>query len=247
VVWVHGGGFVGGTKDELADYFRLLASRGLTVVAIRYTLAPEAEFPTPVRQTLAALRHLEAHADDLHVDAQNLLLAGDSAGSHIAAQTAMVCTDATAGIRLGLEAVPGIRLVGVILCCGVYDVRLLVPRSSAGKLFVDAALWSYSGNRRYRDDEAFLSAMSVPDHLSASFPPTFVTVGNVDPLQSQSQHLVEQLEQLGVEFEQLLYPADHTPPLSHEYQFDLELEDAGAALEAISTFAHRRAASGPEG
>jgi acetyl esterase len=239
VVWVHGGGFVGGTKDELADYFRLLASRGFTVVAIRYTLAPEATFPTPVRQTLAALRHLAAHANNLRVDAQNIVLAGDSAGSHIAAQAAMVCTDATAAIRLGLEAVPAIRLAGVILCCGVYDVRRLVPDSSTGKLFVDAAMWSYSGSRRYRDDDAFLSAMSVPDHVSASFPPAFVTVGNVDPLRSQSEQLIRRLEEVGVHVERLLYPADHAPALSHEYQFDLELEDARAALDDIAAFVRR--------
>jgi acetyl esterase/lipase len=246
VVWVHGGGFVGGTKDELADYFRLLASRGFTVVALRYTRAPEAKFPTPVRQTLAALRHLAAHAADLQVDAQNLVLAGDSAGSHIAAQAAMACTDATAALRLGLEPVPAVRLVGAILCCGVYDVRRLLPDSSTGKLFVDAAMWSYSGRRRYRDDETFLATMSVPDQLSASFPPSFVTVGNADPLRSQSEHLIRRLDELGVDVERLLYPADHVPALSHEYQFNLELEDARAALDAIAAFVRRIAGSRPD-
>jgi acetyl esterase/lipase len=133
----------------------------------------------------------------------------------------------------------------VILCCGVYDVRRLVPESSTGKLFVDAAMWSYSGNRRYRDDGTFLAAMSVPDQLSASFPPAFVTVGNADPLRSQSQHLIERLEALGVAVERLLYPADHVPPLSHEYQFNVELEEARAALGAIVAFVRRRAGSGP--
>ncbi|MCC5952022.1 MAG: alpha/beta hydrolase [Acidimicrobiia bacterium] len=243
VVWVHGGGFVGGTKDELADYFRLLASHGFTVVAVRYTLAPEATFPTPVRQTLAALGYLERHAGDLGVDPQRIVLAGDSAGSHIAAQTAMVCTDPAAATRLGLDPVAGVRLAGVVLCCGVYDVRTLVAASNTVELFVDAAMWAYSGVRHYRDDETFLSAMSVPDHLSDSFPPAFVTVGNVDPLLAQSQRLVERFEELGVPVECLLYPPDHTPALSHEYQFDLELDDARAALEAIVRFIDRTTAA----
>jgi acetyl esterase len=40
VVWVHGGGFVGGTKDELAGYFKLLAGDGLALAAPRYSLTP---------------------------------------------------------------------------------------------------------------------------------------------------------------------------------------------------------------
>jgi acetyl esterase/lipase len=243
VVWVHGGGFVGGTKDELADYFRLLASRGCTVVAIQYTLAPEARFPTPVRQTLSALRHLAEHAVELQVDPQHLVLAGDSAGSHIAAQAAMVCTDPAAALRLGVDAVPAIRLAGVVLCCGMYDVRRLVPESRTGTLFVDAALWSYAGKRHFRENETFLAAMSVLDHVTASFPPAFVTVGNADPLRSQSEQLVLRLEDLGVEVEPLLYPAGHVPALPHEYQFDLDLGDARAALDAISAFVRRIAGS----
>lgn len=246
VVWVHGGGFVGGTKDELADYFRLLASHGCTVVAVSYTRAPEARFPTPVRQTLAVLRQLVSRADDLQVDTQRVFLAGDSAGSHIAAQAAMVCTDDATARRLDLEAVPGVRLAGVILCCGVYDVRSLDPTSSIGRLFVDAAMWSYSGARRYRDDEAFLSAMSVPDHLTASFPAAFVTVGNVDPLLAQSQHLVDRLEEVGAASDTLFFPPEHTPPLSHEYQFDLELEDARRALDAIAAFIRRTMVTSPQ-
>ena len=138
-------GSSGGTKDELAGYFRLVPSHGLTVVAIRYTLAPEATFSLPVCQTLAALRHLAEHADDLQADAQNLVMAGDSGGSHIVAQTAMVCSDSASVTRLGLQAVSEVRVVGVVLCCGVYDVRRLVPTSSTGRLFVDAAMWSLLG------------------------------------------------------------------------------------------------------
>jgi acetyl esterase/lipase len=33
VMWVHGGGFLGGSKEELSSYFKLLASHGYTVVA----------------------------------------------------------------------------------------------------------------------------------------------------------------------------------------------------------------------
>ena len=64
----------------------------------------------PVCQTLAALRLLAEHADDLQADAQNLVMAGDSGGSHIVAQPAMVCSDYPASVtRLSLQAVSSRR------------------------------------------------------------------------------------------------------------------------------------------
>jgi poly(3-hydroxybutyrate) depolymerase len=41
VMWVHGGGWVGGSKEELATYLQVIASAGFAVVAPRYSLAPE--------------------------------------------------------------------------------------------------------------------------------------------------------------------------------------------------------------
>src|SRR5262245_46006184 len=38
VVWIHGGGFVGGSKEELAYYLELIAAAGFTVVGVGYSL-----------------------------------------------------------------------------------------------------------------------------------------------------------------------------------------------------------------
>ena len=78
VVWVHGGGFVGGTKEELAGYFKLLASHGFAVVAPRYSLAPGRRYPVPLRQLMQALQYLQANAGRLLIDPDRIALAGDS-------------------------------------------------------------------------------------------------------------------------------------------------------------------------
>ena len=66
-----------------------------------------------------------------------------------------------------------------------------------------------------------------------------MTVGNADPLLSQSQDLIARLEELGVEVDSPLPPPDHIPPLAHEHQFDVELEGARGALDAIGAFVRR--------
>ncbi len=40
VVWVHGGGFIAGTRTDLSDYLRVLSARGYVTVAIDYSVAP---------------------------------------------------------------------------------------------------------------------------------------------------------------------------------------------------------------
>ncbi|CAJ0816847.1 hypothetical protein LMG19087_02896 [Ralstonia wenshanensis] len=62
IVWFHGGGFVSGRRADLANYLKILAGKGFTVVNVDYTIAPEATYPTPIRQANKALAFLSAQA-----------------------------------------------------------------------------------------------------------------------------------------------------------------------------------------
>jgi acetyl esterase/lipase len=239
VVWTHGGGWVGGSKDEIGDYFRMIAAAGFTVVGVEYALAPGARYPTPVRQVMAALRHLQDNADRLHVDPVQLVLAGDSAGAHIAAQVAAIATNPGYGEQVGVTStIAADQLRGVALCCGPYDLSLVDPDSPM-RNFILTVAWAYSGTRDYRNNDHFMSTTTVSRHLSEAFPPTFITAGNADPLLAHSHVLGSALEAKGVNVETLFYPAEHQPPLPHEYQFDLTLDDGRAALHRLLAFFQR--------
>jgi acetyl esterase/lipase len=67
VVWVHGGGWVSGTRTQVGNYARVLAARGFTVVSVDYSISPHATYPTRVRQVNAALGYLVRHAARLHI------------------------------------------------------------------------------------------------------------------------------------------------------------------------------------
>ena len=237
VVWTHGGAFVGGSKEEISDCLRMMAASGLIVVGVEYSRAPGATYPTPVRQLMAALRHLHANAGRLHIDLDQIMLAGDSAGAHITAQVAATVTNPRYGEQVGVTpTIEARQLRGVALCCGVYDLGTLVNPDSPFKDVVRAVGWAYSGSRDYRNDERFLSSTAVIRHVSEAFPPTFITAGNADPLLPQSLAMVAALESKGIPVETLFYPDDHRPPLGHEYQFNVSLADGRAALERLTTF-----------
>jgi acetyl esterase/lipase len=242
LVWTHGGAFIGGSKDELAGYMRMIADAGFTVVAMRYSLAPEERYPTQLRQVMAALAHLQADSDRLHVDPTQFVLAGDSAGAHITVQVAAIVTNPDYARDVGVDpTIERTQLRGVALFCGVYDLAR-VDASSPFRDVLRVALWAYSGSRHARDDHRFTSATAVIDRVTETFPATFLTVGNTDPLATQSAAIAAALTSHGVEIDTLVYPPDHQPPLGHEYQFDLDLDDAGTALVRLISFLRRHTA-----
>ena len=126
-----------------------------------------------------------------------------------------------------------------MLACGPFDLSHATGGAAAGTRFMTTALWAYSGRRRFADD-ASLALASVVDHLTDAFPPTFVTVGNADPLRVHSEALAERLAARGVEVDTLFWPDGHEPPLGHEYQFDLDSEAGRLAFERMLAFLRRR-------
>lgn len=234
VVWIHGGGFVAGTRDSVAGYIKIIASHGYVTFTVDYTLAPEAPFPTPVRQVNAALAYIVANAAKFNIDPARIFLAGDSAGAHIAAQSALVITDPT--YAESLKITPGLQrssLRGLLLYCGPYDPTALNFDGSFGG-FMRTVIWSYVGTPDPKDPR--VAQMSLPAHMTAEFPPFFISVGNADPLAPQSTQLADAARAKGVEVDALFFPQDYEPPLSHEYQFYLSKDAAKEALDRSLKF-----------
>jgi acetyl esterase len=109
--------------------------------------------------------------------------------------------------------------------------------SAAGRRFVQIVLCAYSGP--FLDDPAF-ATWSVADNVTSRFPPTFLTVGNTDPLRPHSERLAEKLRAQGAEVETLFFAEDHEPPLGHEYQFDLDTDAGQLFLERLVAFLRQR-------
>lgn len=242
VVWVHGGGWVAGSKGQIANYARILAAEGYTVVGVGYATAPGSIHPTPVRQVNTALAYLARNAAALNIDPARFVLAGDSAGAHIAAQLANVISEPGYAKALAIEPTIGReQLAGLILYCGPFDFREADPGGPGA--FLSTILWSYSGTRTFAQDPRFAAA-SLIEHVAASFPPVFISVGNDDPLEPHSHAFAGRLSALGVPVDRLFFPQDHVPELPHEYQFDLDSDAGLLALRRSAAFLAARTGAG---
>lgn len=94
LLFVHGGGFVGGTADNGAPFNRrIVAELGVVVVSVDYRLAPEARYPSQIEDCYAALRWLHADPGALGVDPTRIAVEGVSAGGALAAALALMARD----------------------------------------------------------------------------------------------------------------------------------------------------------
>lgn len=221
IVWTHGGGLISGDKNQLSNYCKILASEGYVVVSIDYSIAPEKKYPTPIQQLNKALEFLSENAEKFHIDNSFFVLAGDSGGSMITAATANIITNPNYAkitkVKAGLKPK---QLRGLLLYCGIYEIDNLNTDGDFGT-FLEKVNWAYFGEKDISKNEYFRSA-SITNYLSKSFPTSFISAGNNDPLLSQSKLLSSKLSQLNIPIDTLFYPKNHTPKLGHEYQFTLD-------------------------
>lgn len=235
IVWIHGGGFIAGSKDQVANYCKILASKGFTVVAVNYSLAPEKNYPLPVIQVNKALQYLKKNAAKYHIDINKIALAGDSAGAHIASQTGFITYSNSYSQLMGIgPALTREQLKCVVLFCGPYDIKY-VDLNGSFAWVLNTFLWSYSGNKDFANDELFKTAF-ILEYVNKDFPPAFISVGNNDPLRTQSYALARKLSSSGANVDSLFYPDNYTPALEHEYQFNLNLDAGKLALEKMTEF-----------
>lgn len=84
IVWVHGGGWMGGTKDPLGARSRLLET-GYALASVEYRLSGEAIFPAAIEDCKAAVSFLRLNAKQYGLDPDRFGAWGSSAGGHLVA------------------------------------------------------------------------------------------------------------------------------------------------------------------
>jgi len=84
IVAIHGGGWSQGERSDMHEVMKRAAKHGFVAATVSYRLAPEHRFPAQVEDVKCAVRYLRAHADELHIDPEQIGAFGISAGAHLA-------------------------------------------------------------------------------------------------------------------------------------------------------------------
>ncbi len=240
ILWMHGGSFVGGSKDDVRVYATMLAHEGYMVAALAYTRPPDARYPVPILQANAALTYLREHAGAYSGDPTRFFVAGNSAGAQMASQVAAIETNSNLATTMHLTpALSPSDLRGALLYCGAYDIVALQHIRAP---FLHVALWSYVG---YRDVTAFPDAdqLSTVDQITSHYPPVFMTSGDADALRPQSLEFATALRQHAISVTTNFWEGSGAM-LGHDYQFKLTQPQAQQTFQNTLKFLQSQAKEG---
>lgn len=95
IIYFHGGGWVTGNIDSYNRVCERIARKtGCRVASVDYQLAPEHKFPAGLNDCYAVAKYYYANSHELfNIDADKLMLMGDSAGGNLAAAVSLMARD----------------------------------------------------------------------------------------------------------------------------------------------------------
>lgn len=204
---IHGGGFVMGDKKCRKSYSAFWAEKGYFVFNINYRLAPTAQFPEYLYDSIDALNYLE----ELNkyygtLDLNKIIVMGDSSGGYSAAYVAALAFDDELVKKLGA---PEVRLKPAVLApfCGIYDVKTLFDNNILPFKIIDVTAETFLGYEHTDEGLAAVKSYKYVDYISPiafvnkKWCPTFLVWSNSDIVcTNQGEPMYEKLvENIGEE------------------------------------------------
>ena len=187
LVYIHGGGWIFGTKESSVLQFLPFLEKGWTVVNVEYRMASNSLAPAAVEDTRCALRWVFRNAQQWHFDTSKIVLTGHSAGGHLSLITGMLPD----GIPLDNRCYGDekLKVAAIINWFGISDVNDLIKGSNLKNY---AAMWM--GNQP--EAEAIARSVSPLTYVRSGLPPILSIHGDKDDVvpYSQSVRLHEALE-----------------------------------------------------
>lgn len=205
VVWIHGGGWQGGSKNSCP--IQWLTEHGYSVASISYRLTDKATFPAQIHDCKGAIRWLRANAEKYGYATDKIAVAGSSAGGHLAALVG------TSGDVKQLEGTVGgnldqsSRVDCVVDYFGATDfvLRSKTQPSRANK--EGSVVYKLLGGGA--DQKVELAKLaSAAFHVTQDDPPFLVLHGDKDNtvLLDQSQRIEEVYREAGLPLELIIIP-----------------------------------------
>lgn len=204
IISIHGGGWVYGDKDVYQFYCMDLARRGVAVLNFTYRLAPKHKFPAQLEDVDDAVHWALEHGDEYDFDPHHVFLVGDSAGAHLAALYACICTNASYAHHFHTVCPPtGFVPTGLGLHCGLYDLSSMDENAK----MLTSMLHDVFG-KRTPDLDALVSPSK---HIISGFPPVFFMSANKDFLLHQAPVLEKVLAEHKIPYLYKLYGTEADP------------------------------------
>ena len=198
IVWVHGGAWRAGSRKSVD--LKGMVNRGWAVASVDYRLSTVARFPAQIHDIKAAIRYLRAHAADYNLPSSRFVIAGSSAGGHLAAVVGVTSGHAALEGTVGDFTAQSSAVQAIVDLYGASNLTTILKQSTPYGLNMRMpALDLLLGGQPEAVVE--LAKLASPVfQVDASDPPLFLAHGDQDPQMpiNQSHELKGAYEKLGL-------------------------------------------------
>ncbi|GAB5404940.1 MAG: hypothetical protein Aurels2KO_31710 [Aureliella sp.] len=178
VVWIHGGAWRAGSKAKV-PVTRWL-DEGFAIASVEYRLSPEARFPAQVHDIKAAIRFLRQSASKYQLDEERFVIAGASAGGHLAALVGVTNEHVELEGSVG-DVKESSRVQAIVSFYGASNLETILSQSTEHGLSVRVpALKLLLGG--LPSEVTGLARLASPvRHVDTNDPPLLLIHGDADP------------------------------------------------------------------
>jgi|GEM_PF-6132769 len=244
VLLFPGGGYVGGTKKNNRSYCINLASKGIAVFCVNYSLSPKHVYPEQIKDVINFLSYLRSeefnHQSKILLDFENVFIGGDSAGAHLVFNVLYAYYNQDKkfakiddSLKEQLKILDRYRLKGLISLCGLISPQELLERKFFPRYLYERGLWLIHGEKIGINSEEMLETSFIhydKEHqvievlIDDKYPKIFLVDCKKMSFYKQATDLVEWVKKHEVDLEITSFlTAD--PQYIHEFQFNLGIND----------------------
>ena len=204
LIFIHGGGFFGGSIDNVEHICRAYADKsGYTIFSVDYKLAPENPYPTGLLDCYRTVKWVHDNAEALNIDNTKIFISGDSAGGNLSLTTSIL------DITLGTKYIKKIVVYYPVIISGTkgegvyWDTSKVGANEDAIEL-VSKYINGFAGTNNLVDTwytnnvdmkNPLISPMLADERILKSLPPTLLIVGEFDPLRLQDEEFVKRVRE----------------------------------------------------
>ena len=189
IVWIHGGAWHSGSKDSPPHSF---VESGYALASVDYRLSVEAKFPAQIYDIKAAIRFLRANASNYGYRADKIVIAGSSAGAHLAALTGVTNNDKELEGNLGAYTTTSSAVQAILDYYGPTNFTSILKQSTPHGISVRGPAMALLLGKTVDNIPDMAKKASPVFQVDANDPPLLVFHGDQDiqvPI-NQSHELV---------------------------------------------------------
>ena len=197
VVWIHGGGWQKGSKKDCK--LNWLTEHGYSVASISYRLSQVAKFPAQLHDCKGAIRWLRANSSKYGFETNDIIVAGSSAGGHLAALVGTTSGNERLEGEVGGNLTQPSSVSAIIDYYGPTDFILRSKTQPSRANEVGSVVYNLLGGGA--DKKAELAKLaSAAHHVTKDDPPLLIFHGDKDNtvLIDQSEAIIKAYKSKGL-------------------------------------------------